>query len=221
MCHLAEEVFNRQTILILFVYKINLYVYVLVSYMDDVDRKIISQLQLDGRTTFDKLGKLVNFSSMGAKKRVGKLLRNNVIKISALINAEQLDFHAAIVLLEMEDAEVMQRLLDRFRECPRVVHIFTTLGGFNIIALVVAENAETLKSISVEKCSLRSGKGIRRSEFYPIGNIYYSPFLLIRKRLTGKARGIAPCGVDCHPCSRYKVEGCVGCPATSYYRGNL
>lgn len=189
--------------------------------MDDVDSKIISQLQLDGRTTFDKLAKMVNFSSMGAKKRVGKLLRNEIIKISALINAEQLDLHAAIVLIEMEGAEAMQRLLDRFRECPRVVHIFTTLGGYNIIALVVAEDQKTLESISVEKCSLRSGKGIRRSEFYPIGNIYYSPFLPIRKHLTNKKRDSTPCGVDCRPCNRYKVEGCVGCPATSYYRGNL
>ncbi|MDH5450863.1 MAG: AsnC family transcriptional regulator [Candidatus Bathyarchaeota archaeon] len=62
--------------------------------MDDVDSKIISQLQLDGRTTFNKLAKMVNFSSMGAKKRVEKLLRNEIIKISALVNAEQLDTHA-------------------------------------------------------------------------------------------------------------------------------
>lgn len=189
--------------------------------MDDVNGKIISQLQHDGRTTFDKLAKMVNFSSMGAKKRVEKLLRNEIIKISVLINAERLDLHAAIVLIEMESAEAMQRLLDRFRECPRVVHIFTTLGGYNIIALVVAEDQKTLESISVEKCSLRSGKGIRRSEFYPIGNIYYSPFLPIRKHLTSKERDSTPCGVDCRPCNRYKMEGCVGCPATSYYRGNL
>ena len=189
--------------------------------MDDVDRKITSQLQLDGRTTFGKLAKIVGFSSMGAKKRVGKLLRNDTIRISALINAGQSGLHAAIVLIEMEGAEAMQGLLDRFRECLRVVHIFTTLGGYNIIALVVAEDQKTLESISVEKCSLRSEKGIRRSEFYPIDHIYYSPFLLIRKHLTSKEREITPCGVDCRPCNRYRVEECVGCPATSYYKGNL
>ena len=189
--------------------------------MDDLDRKIISQLQLDGRTTFQELAKIVDFSSMGAKKRVEKLLRNDAIQVSALVNAEKLNLRAAVVLIEMEDAEAMQRLLDRFAECPRVVHIFTTLGGYNIIALVVAEDRKTLDSISVEKCSLRSGKGIRRSEFYPIGNIHYSPFLMIREHLTGKEKEIAPCGVDCRPCNRYKAEGCVGCPATNYYKGDL
>ena len=189
--------------------------------MDDVDRKIISQLQLDGRTTFQKLAKMVDFSSMGAKKRVEKLLRNDIIRISALVNAEQSNLQAAVVLIEMESAEAMQRLLDRFAECPRVIHIFTTLGGYNLIALVVAEDQKTLDSISVEKCSLRSGKGIRRSEFYPIGHIHYSPFLMIRKHLTGRERETPPCGVDCRPCSRYKTEGCVGCPTTSYYKGDL
>lgn len=194
---------------------------VLVYLMDDVDKKIISQLQMNGRTTFEKLAKIVDFSSMGAKKRVQRLLRNEIIRISALVNAEQLDLRAAIVLIEMEGAEAMQRLLDRFRECPRVVHIFTTLGGYNIIALVVAEDQKTLESISVEKCSLRSVKGIRRSEFYPIGNIHYSPFLPIREHLTSKEREVTPCDVDCRPCNRYQVEGCVGCPATSYYKGSL
>ena len=189
--------------------------------MDDTDRKIISQLQLDGRTTFEKLADIIGFSNMGAKKRVDKLLEKGIISISALVNTEHTDLHAALVLIEIESTEAMHRLLDRFKECPRVVNIFTTLGGYNIIALVVAENRDTLESISVEKCSLRSSEGIRRSEFYPIGRIHYSPFLLVREYLTHKEKKTTPCNVDCHPCNRYKAEKCVGCPATSYYKGNL
>jgi len=189
--------------------------------LDDVDRKIISQLQLDGRTTFEELGKIVGYTSMGAKKRLKKLLEQEVIKVSALINLEPLKLYAAIVLLEMESSEAMQRLLERFKDCPRVIHIFTTLGGYNLIALEVAENQDTLESISMEKCSLRSSEGIRRSEFYPIGNIHYSPFLSIREHLTHKEKTITPCNVDCRPCQRYKAQKCVGCPTTHYYHGPL
>lgn len=189
--------------------------------LDDINRIIISQLQLNGRTTFEKLAKIIGFSSMGAKKRVEKLFDKDVLKVSALINAKELDLHAAIVLIEIEGAEAMQKLLERFKECPRVVHIFTTLGGYNVIALVVAENRDTLESISMEKCSLRSSEGIRRSEFYPIGGIHYSPFLPVREHLTHKGKETTPCEVDCRPCNRYKEERCVGCPATSYYRGSL
>lgn len=189
--------------------------------MDDVDRKIISQLQLDGRTTFEELGKLTGYTSMGAKKRVKKLLEGGVIKVSALINIKPLNLCGAVMLLEMESSEAMKKLLKRFRDCPRVINIFTSLGGYNLIALVVAENQDTLESISMEKCSIRSSKGVRRSEFYPIGEIHYSPFLSVRERLTHKEKIITPCDVNCKPCTRYQSKKCVGCPATSYYQGSL
>ena len=189
--------------------------------MDEVDRKIISQLQQDGRTTLKELSRIVGYTSMGIKKRVKNLLEKEVIKVSALLNVKSLNLCAAIMFLEIESAEALHKLLERFKDCPRVVNIFTTLGGYNLIALVVAEDQETLESISMEKCSLRSGKGIRRSEFYPIGNIHYSAFLPIREHLTHKERTITPCNVDCRPCNRYKTQKCVGCPATVHYRGTL
>ena len=189
--------------------------------LDEVNRKIISQLQKNGRTTFEELAKIIGFSSMGAKKRVERLLEKGILKVSSLLNVERLDLHAAVVLMEIESSEALEKLLKRFEDCPRVVNIFTTLGGYNLIALVIAEDEDTLESISVEKCSIRSSEGIRRSEFYPIGTIQYTPFLPIREYLTHKERTTSPCNVDCGPCNRYKSQKCVGCPATTYYRGTL
>jgi len=189
--------------------------------LDEVDRKIITQLQADGRTTLQDLAKAVGFTSMGIKKRLEKLVETDTIKVSALINPKALKLHPAVVMLEMESAEAMQKLLDRFKECPRVIQIFKTIGGYNLIALVVAETQETLESISMEKCSLRCSKGIRRSEFYPISDTYFAPFLQIREGLTHKERTVTPCDVDCDPCNRYETQKCVGCPTTSNYKGSL
>jgi Lrp/AsnC family transcriptional regulator for asnA, asnC and gidA len=192
-----------------------------MRFLDHIDRKLVTKLQQNGRTTLQDLGKTVGYSSMGVKKRVEKLQEENTMKISALINTEELELFPALMFLEMESSEAMQRLLERFEECPRVINIFTTLGGFNLVALVIAENRETLESISVEECSLRSGKGIRRSEFYPIGDIHYSSFLPVRMNLTHKNRLKTPCNVDCRPCQRFKSKKCVGCPTATYYRGPL
>ncbi len=136
--------------------------------MDDVDRKIISQLQVDARTTLEELAQITGFTNMGIKKRLNKLVDQGAIRNQALMNPAAFGLIPAMVLLEMKDAEAMQEVVDRFKDCPRVVHIFKTIGGYNLIALVIAENKDTLESISVEKCSLRSSSGIRRSEFYPI-----------------------------------------------------
>jgi DNA-binding Lrp family transcriptional regulator len=189
--------------------------------LDEIDKKIITQLQANGRTTAEELAKITGFTSMGAKKRLEKLIKNGTIKVSALINPSVLKLHPAFVMLEMESAEAMQDLLNRFEECPRVVEIYKTVGGYNLIALVVAETQETLESISMEKCSLRCSKGIRRSEFYPISDTYFSPFLQIRENLAHKKRTETPCKVDCDPCKRYETQKCVGCPTTSNYKGSL
>jgi len=189
--------------------------------LDEIDRKIISQLQLDGRTTLKNLSEIVGYTSMGVKKRVNKLLERGNISISALINAESLDLSAALVLLEVDSSESVNTLLKRFRKCPRVVNIFTTLGGYNVAAIIVAENQSTLNSISIEKCSLRSNKGIRRSEIYPISGVHYSPFMAIRQYLAKRENVESPCNVNCVSCQRYEENKCVGCPATEFYRGSI
>jgi len=187
--------------------------------VDEVDRKVISILQLDGRTTFKRLAEIIGYTSMGVKKRFENLKKRGVIKVSALLNTEALNLFSAIIMLEVESADAMNKLLERFKECPRVVYIFNTLGGYNLMALVVAEDQNTLECISMEKCSLRSGEGIRRSEFYPIVNIYYSTFLPVRKHLVHRNGKISPCNVNCGSCQGYVTQKCVGCPTTQYYRG--
>jgi DNA-binding Lrp family transcriptional regulator len=189
--------------------------------MDDIDRKIICQLQANARTTLEELAQITGFTSMGIKKRLQKLVEAGAIKNQALLNPSSFGLIPAMVLLEMEDADAVQEVMKRFRECPRVVHIFKTTGGYNLIALVIAENRDTLDSISIEKCSLRSSPGIRRSEFYPISDSDFSQFLPIREYLTHKGKDRAPCDVDCCTCGRFQAKKCVGCPTTVHYRGIL
>jgi DNA-binding Lrp family transcriptional regulator len=170
-----------------------------MAKLDEIDRKIIAQLQENGRPPREELSKIIGY----------------------LLNPAALKLTPAIVMLEMESAQAMQNLITRFQDCPPVIHIFKTIGGYNLIALVVAENQDTLESISMEKCSLRSSPGIRRSEFYPISDTYFAPFLQIRENLTHKDKTVTPCNVDCNPCARYEECKCVGCPASKKYKGTL
>ena len=189
--------------------------------MDKIDWKLIKQLRSDGRKTYKELGETIGFTSLGAKKRIEKLLNKNLIHISALVNTDALDLHLALILLEIESAETMRKIIDRYSKCPRVINFFTTMGGYNLIALVMAEDQATLESESMEKCALRSGEGIRRSEFYLIGRVHHYPFLPLKADALKEKGGITPCGVQCKGCPSFQDEKCVGCPALSYYRGTL
>jgi DNA-binding Lrp family transcriptional regulator len=72
--------------------------------LDEVDRKIVSQLQVDGRTTLKELSRITGYTSMGVKKRIDNLIENNVITISALLNIEPLNLCGALLFLEIESA---------------------------------------------------------------------------------------------------------------------
>ena len=189
--------------------------------MDDIDWKLIKQLRSDGRKTYKELGEAIGFTSLGAKKRVEKLLKKNLINISALINTDALNLRLALILLEIENAETMRNIIDRYNKCPRVINFFTTMGGYNLIALVMAEDQTTLESESMEKCALRSGEGIRRSEVYLIGRVHHYPFLPLKTDIMKEKNEITPCGVQCKKCPSFKDEKCVGCPTLSYYRGPI
>jgi Lrp/AsnC family transcriptional regulator for asnA, asnC and gidA len=189
--------------------------------MDKIDWKLIKQLRSDGRKTYKELGETIGFTSPGAKKRIEKLRNKNLIHISALVNTDALDLRLALILLEIESAEAMRKIIGRYSKCPRVINFFTTMGGYNLIALVMAEDQATLESESMEKCALRSGEGIRRSEFYLIGRVYHYPFLPLKTDTLKKRGDTTPCGVQCKDCPSFQDENCVGCPALSYYRGPL
>jgi Lrp/AsnC family leucine-responsive transcriptional regulator len=189
--------------------------------LDGIDWKIIRQLQLNGRTTFKELGEAVGFTGLGAKKRVEKLLKQRIVHPSALVNTDALNLRLAIIMLEMESAEAMREIIDRYKGCPRVINFFTTMGGYNLIALMMAEDQGTLESEAMEQCGLRSGEGIRRSEFYPIGKIHHTPFLPLRLSILREVGDVTPCGVECHDCTSFRDQNCVGCPATSCYQGPL
>jgi len=189
--------------------------------MDKIDWKLIKQLRSDGRKTYKELGDAIGFTSLGAKKRIAKLLKKNIIHISALVNTDALDLRLALILLEIESAETMRKIIDRYSKCPRVINFFTTMGGYNLIALVMAEDQATLESESMEKCALRSGEGIRRSEFYLIGRVHHYPFLPLKADALKEKGDITPCGVQCKDCPSFQDEKCVGCPTLSYYRGPL
>ena len=188
--------------------------------MDDIDKKIIEQLRIDGRTSLQEISRVTGYTSMGIKKRLDKLVESGVIKITALLNATQIELYPALVFLEIETADDMRKILEKFQKCPRVVKLYTSLSGYNLIALIVAEDQNTLECISMEKCSIRSQEGIRRSDFYPIGEVHYDSYIDTDPRLTMKNEK-PPCGVDCKSCISYKEEKCVACPTTSLYRGKI
>ncbi|MHC1591312.1 MAG: Lrp/AsnC family transcriptional regulator [Candidatus Helarchaeales archaeon] len=188
---------------------------------DDVDRKILSLLRENGRMSLHELAKETSRSSTAIRKRLLKLTKNNIIHTTTLINLKKFNFYISFIRLEVEDVAARDAIYQRFRDCPRLISLYSTLGMDNMIALMLAEDRGTLESEQMQTCAIRSSKGVRRSEITLITEIFYNPYLPMRIELITKDKEKAPCGANCAKCKRYKNESCLACPATRYYRGPL
>lgn len=186
--------------------------------MDETDRRIVALLQEDGRASLSEIGRKLGLSHVSVRKRL-KSLCEGLVNISAGLNAERLGLRIAVVSAEAESPGRLRELLDVFSKCPRVVFATTTTGAYNIMMIMAAEDADTLNAI-LEVCSIRSQKGIRRSEAI-VGEAPTVPKYLPIKIFATREREVAPCGIHCGECPRFKGQKCLGCPATKYYRGPL
>lgn len=95
--------------------------------MDKVDRRIIAQLQMDGRTTLKELARSVGFKHWGVKKKASKAYSTKRHKSDRSDETFLFKLYPAIILLEMESEEAMQKLLERSKDCPRLLNIFKTI----------------------------------------------------------------------------------------------
>ncbi|MGC8817607.1 MAG: Lrp/AsnC family transcriptional regulator [Candidatus Hadarchaeum sp.] len=186
--------------------------------MDGVDKKIISCLQEDGRASLSEMGQKLGLSHVSVRNRL-KNLYEGLVNVSAGLNAEQLGLRIAIINAEVETPERLRELTDLFSKCPRTFFIATTTGAYNVMMIMIAEDADTLNAI-LEACSIRARKGIRRSEA-TVGEAPIIPKYLPIKIVPDKKMEIAPCEINCGKCLRYKNKKCLGCPSTKYYRGPL
>ena len=188
--------------------------------MDNTDKKLISILQENGRTSLSQIGKALGMSHVAVSKRLDKLVKANLVKITAGINSEAMDTKVLFMGLETESMDVAEKIRKKYADCPRLLMFAPVTGTYNLFAMMIAEDTWSLESI-LGTCSMRAEPGIRKSETW-FGNAPLTPKFLqidLCPDQTGSSK--APCKMDCKTCKRYEIEKCVGCPNTNTYRGTL
>ena len=188
--------------------------------MDNTDKKLISLLQENGRTSLSNIGQHLGMSHVAVSKRLDKLVKADLVKITAGINSEHLNTKILFMGLETENMEVAEKIQEKYENCPRLLMFAPVTGRYNLFAMLIAEDTWSLESI-MGTCSMRTEPGVRKSESW-FGNAPLIPKYLqldLAPTPTGTTKG--PCKMDCATCKRYIANKCVGCPNTSIYKGTL
>ena len=114
--------------------------------IDDVSRRIIEQLQEDGRRAYGAIGKAVGLSEAGVRQRVQKLIEAGVMQIVAVTDPMKVGRHRqAMVGVKVQGR--LEPVADALSALPEVVYVVSCAGSFDILCEVVCEDDEHLAEV--------------------------------------------------------------------------
>jgi Lrp/AsnC family transcriptional regulator for asnA, asnC and gidA len=134
------------------------------SDMDELDRKIMALLQLDGRASNAKIAREVGVTGGTVRRRLGRLLGDDFVEIMAVPNLEKLGYTTtALIGLQTMPAK-QEAVADAVARLEEVPYVATTTGSYDIFLWVGVESAEQLGRFLRQK--LGPIEGIRHSETF-------------------------------------------------------
>ena len=114
--------------------------------IDDIDKKLVSLLQSNGRATYSELARQSGVSEASARVRVRRLIHDGVMQIVAVTDPLQLGFsHEAMVALSSSpDPEAVA---DELAAIDAIDFIVLVAGRFDVLMEVVADSDEQFLAV--------------------------------------------------------------------------
>jgi|YelNatPaOPRAMG01_1025707.scaffolds.fasta_scaffold03472_12 Lrp/AsnC family transcriptional regulator for asnA, asnC and gidA len=176
------------------------------NILDEKNQYLVSQLLKDGRTKYTTLAKELKVTPAAVKERVERLIEKKILKIGALLNLQKLYPLTASIGVET-DADGVNLLIRKLRNCPLVFHLIKTSGNHNLIINILAPDIALIDDFINKQ--IRSEPGIKHVEVN-LGNTITLPEFANIRLFYPKNNEVAPCGL------RYDDEmRCSRCPAFS------
>ena len=114
--------------------------------LDDVSKRIIEQLQSDGRRSYAAIGKAVGLSEAAARQRVQRLVDAGVMQIVAVTDPLTLGFRRQ-TMIGIRCVGDLERVADLLADMAEIDYIVITAGSFDVLAEVVCEDDDQLLEI--------------------------------------------------------------------------
>jgi Lrp/AsnC family transcriptional regulator, regulator for asnA, asnC and gidA len=133
------------------------------SVLDDVNKRIIEQLQKDGRMSYAALAKVVGLSEAAVRQRVQRLLDAGVMQIVAVTDPLTLGF-ARQVMVGIRVAGDVRPVADRLAALPEVDYVVICAGGHDLLAELVCTDDNHLLMLLND--TIRAIPGVVATETY-------------------------------------------------------
>jgi Lrp/AsnC family transcriptional regulator for asnA, asnC and gidA len=148
--------------------------------LDELDARIIEELNLDGRMSFAEIARRVGVNEATVRTRYARLIRRNMIRIVAIADALALGLVFAEVGIKVSGTSVAQTA-EALSAIPDVDYVAICAGSFDLLIEVVCPDNEQLLAVLDEK--IRSVPGVSSLETFVILDVpkhsYRWPSLIV------------------------------------------
>jgi len=119
--------------------------------LDEVDRKILRDLQLDGRSSFKKIGEDAGVSEATVFVRVKKMQDKSVIKsFKAIVEPKAVGKMLTAIVLVRADPKAFPGMLDALKKLDDVYEIYDVTGQYYSILKIKTTGTDELSKIILE-----------------------------------------------------------------------
>ena len=114
--------------------------------LDALDRRIITELQIDGRRAYGAIATEIGLSEAAVRRRVQRLRDQGALEIVAITDPVQLGFHREAMLGVKVSGDV-RAAADAIGAIDEAIYVVLTAGSFDLIVEIIAEDDDHLVRI--------------------------------------------------------------------------
>ncbi len=130
--------------------------------IDDLDKKIIMELDGDARRSYTELAKVLKVSEGTIRNRVKNLQKRNIIKLEPVINPYALGYNfITMMALEVKVSD-LPTVAEMLAKMTNVYYLAFVTGRYDVIAIILSRSTQELSDFIKDHIS--NVPGIVRSE---------------------------------------------------------
>jgi Lrp/AsnC family transcriptional regulator for asnA, asnC and gidA len=135
-----------------------------LANIDEIDHKIISLLQEDGRIPFSQIAEKLNVSAGMIRVRYNRLVELGFLRVVAITNPLRLGFKTMAMIGIRVDGAKLLGVAEKIGKLQEVIYLIVTSGSYDIIAEVICRDHAHLLQFLSDK--LYAIDGVRESETF-------------------------------------------------------
>ena len=132
--------------------------------VDELDLRLVSELQTNGREAFVILGEKLGISEGTVRKRFKGLIDDDIISVAALPNLRKLGLGVVGIVAFQVRMDELEKAAEALTQDERVCYLTLVAGRYDLVAVVIARSTEDLSDFIEGKN--RPSAGIVRSETF-------------------------------------------------------